>query len=89
MVRLLGIASYLAVLAAGILGAMLVVALDAGVTQQRFETVIAVASFSAQFAEARQPMMVTLSFDNLFILAYVGAICLAMAGLRTIETAWI
>jgi hypothetical protein len=34
-------------------------------------------------------MMVTLSFDNLFILAYVGTISLAMAGLRTAETAWI
>lgn len=89
MSRLLGIASYLAVVAAGILGAMLVIALDAGVTQQRFETVMAIASYSAQLEAARHPLMVTLAFDNLFILAYVGAICLAMAGLRTGETAWV
>lgn len=89
MSRLLGSAAYLAVTAAGILAVMLMIALEAGVTQQRFESVFALARYTEQFMAARQPLLLTLTFDNLFILAYTGAIGLAMAGLRSAENAWI
>jgi hypothetical protein len=89
MSRLLGLASYLAVTAAGILAIMLMIALESGVTQQRFETVWSLARYTEQFIAARQPMLLTLTFDNLFILAYAGAIGLAMAGLRNGENGWL
>jgi len=89
MSRLLGLASYLAVTAAGILAIMLMIALESGVTQQKFETVWSLARYTEQFIAARQPLMLTLTFDNLFVLAYTGAIGLAMVGLRNAENAWL
>ena len=89
MSRLLGVASYLAVTAAGILAIMLMIALESGVTQQKFETVWSLARYTEQFIAARQPLMLTLTFDNLFVLAYTGAIGLAMVGLRNAENAWL
>lgn len=89
MSRLLGLASYLAVTAAGILAIMLMIALESGVTQQKFETVWSLARYTEQFIAARQPLLLTLTFDNLFILAYAGAIGLAMAGLRNAENGWL
>jgi hypothetical protein len=89
MSRLLGLASYLAVTAAGILAIMLMIALESGVTQQRFETVWSLARYTEQFIAARQPLMLTLIFDNLFVLAYAGAVGLAMAGLRNAENGWL
>lgn len=89
MSRLLGLASYLAVTAAGILAIMLMIALESGVTQQKFETVWSLARYTEQFITARQPLLLTLTFDNLFILAYAGAIGLAMAGLRNAENGWL
>jgi hypothetical protein len=89
MQRLLSVASFLSVSAAGILTVMLLVALKAGVTQQKFETLHAMAEYTSAFIAARETMFTTLSFDNLFVLAYVGAITFGMAGLRTAENAWI
>ena len=89
MSRLLGLASYLAVTAAGILAIMLMIALESGVTQQKFETVWSLARYTEQFIAARQPLMLTLTFDNLFVLAYAGAVGLAMAGLRNAENGWL
>jgi hypothetical protein len=89
MSRLLGLASYLAVTAAGILSIMLMIALESGVTQQKFETVWSLARYTEQFIAARQPLMLTLTFDNLFVLAYTGAIGLAMVGLRNAENGWL
>jgi hypothetical protein len=89
MSRLLGLASYLAVTAAGILAIMLMIALESGVTQQKFETVWSLARYTEQFIAARQPLMLTLTFDNLFVLAYTGAIGLAMVGLRNAENGWL
>jgi hypothetical protein len=89
MSRLLGLASYLAVTAAGILAIMLMIALESGVTQQKFETVWSLARYTEQFIAARQPLMLTLIFDNLFVLAYAGAVGLAMAGLRNAENGWL
>jgi hypothetical protein len=89
MSRLLGLASYLAVTAAGILAIMLMIALESGVTQQKFETMSRLARYTEQFIAARQPMLLTLTFDNLFILAYAGAIGLAMVGLRNAENGWL
>lgn len=89
MSRLLGVASYLAVTAAGILAVMLMIALESGVTQQKFETVWSLARYTEQFLAARHPLLLTLTFDNLFILAYAGAIGLAMSGLRNAENAWL
>lgn len=89
MSRLLGVASYLAVTAAGILAIMLMIALESGVTQQKFETVWSLARYTEQFIAARQPLMLTLTFDNLFVLAYTGAIGLAMVGLRNAENGWL
>lgn len=89
MSRLLGLASYLAVTAAGILAVMLMIALESGVTQQKFETVWSLARYTEQFIAARQPLMLTLTFDNLFVLAYAGAVGLAMAGLRNAENRWL
>lgn len=89
MPRLLGLASYLAVTAAGILAIMLMIALESGVTQQKFETVWSLARYTEQFIAARQPLLLTLTFDNLFILAYAGAIGLAMAGHRNGENGWL
>jgi hypothetical protein len=89
MSRLLGLASYLAVTAAGILAIMLMIALESGVTQQKFETVWSLARYTEQFIAARQPLILTLTFDNLFVLAYTGAIGLAMVGLRNAENGWL
>jgi len=89
MSRLLGLASYLAVTAAGILAIMLMIALESGVTQQKFETVWSLARYTEQFIAARQPLLLTLTFDNLFVLAYAGAVGLAMAGLRNAENGWL
>jgi len=89
MSRLLGLASYLAVTAAGILAIMLMIALESGVTQQKFETVWSLARYTEQFIAARQPLLLTLIFDNLFVLAYAGAVGLAMAGLRNAENGWL
>ena len=89
MSRLLGLASYLAVTAAGILAIMLMIALESGVTQQKFETVWSLARYTEQFIAARQPLLLTLTFDNLFILAYAGAVGMAMAGLRNAENGWL
>lgn len=89
MSRLLGVASYLAVTAAGLLAIMLMIALESGVTQQKFETVWSLARYTEQFIAARQPLMLTLTFDNLFVLAYTGAIGLAMVGLRNAENGWL
>lgn len=89
MSRLLGVASYLAVTAAGLLAIMLMIALESGVTQQKFETVWSLARYTEQFIAARQPLMLTLTFDNLFVLAYTGAIGFAMVGLRNAENGWL
>jgi hypothetical protein len=68
---------------------MLMIALESGVTQQKFETVWSLARYTEQFIAARQPLMLTLTFDNLFVLAYAGAVGLAMAGLRNAENGWL
>jgi hypothetical protein len=86
---LLTAAAYLSVAAAGILVVMLLIALEAGVTQQRFEHLFAPADYEAAFAAARKPMLATLTFDNLFILAYAGAIALGLTAMRTPANGWI
>lgn len=89
MSRLLSISAFLAVATTGILSVLLIIALRAGVTQQKFETVSALATYTSAFLAARQPMLATLTFDNLFILAYTSTIAIAMAALRTPENSWI
>lgn len=89
MSRLLSISAFLSIAAAGILIVILMVALRAGVTQQKFETISSLASYTSTLLAARQPILATLTFDNLFILTYVGAIAFAMAGLRTAGNGWI
>ncbi|MEQ1755270.1 MAG: hypothetical protein ABL973_14185 [Micropepsaceae bacterium] len=89
MSRLLTISAFLAVATTGILTVMLMIALRSGVTQQKFETISALADYTSAFLAARQPILTTLTFDNLFILAYTGTIAIAMAGLRTAENRWI
>jgi hypothetical protein len=89
MRNLLSAAAYLSVAACGILIVMLMIALQAGVTQQKFEHVFALADYTAALSAARTPMFATLAFDNLFILTYAGAIGLGMAALRTPANTWV
>ncbi|MCE9523422.1 MAG: hypothetical protein K8S25_13445, partial [Alphaproteobacteria bacterium] len=89
MRRLLIIAGLLSLVAAGILLAMLAIALQSGVTQQKFEHLFALAEYTEALANARAPMFSTLAFDNLFILAYAGAIGIGMTALRSPETSWL
>jgi hypothetical protein len=89
MSRLLGAASYLSVVAAGLLAVMLFIALESGVTQQKFEIAQALGTYTRELLAARAAIVWTLTFDNVFVLAYTGAIGLAMAGLRNEANAWV
>lgn len=80
-------ASGLSVAAAGLLAIMLTVAVQAGgVTQQKFETFSALDVYTTAFAAAKPVILQTLIFDNLFIIAYVGALVIGLAALSTAET---
>jgi hypothetical protein len=80
-------AAGLSVAAAGLLANMLVIAVQSGgVTQQKFELFAAPETYTAAFAAAKPVILHTLIFDNLFVIAYVGALALGLAALATAET---
>lgn len=82
MGRMLIFASGLSVTAAGLLAVMLVIAVSSGgVTQQKFEFVFALDAYTQSFTAARPVILHTLIFDNLFIIAYVGALALGFTAL--------
>lgn len=82
-----GYAAGLSVAAAGLLAIMLIVAVQAGgTTQQRFELVMPLEVYTASFAAAKGVILHTLIFDNLFIIAYVGALALGLSALSTPDT---
>lgn len=87
MGKIAGHASGLSVAAAGLLTIMLIIAIQAGgVTQQKFELYAAPDAFTASFLAAKPVILPMLIFDNLFIIAYVGALALGLAALATTET---
>lgn len=87
MTRMGQAAAGLAVAAAGLLSVMLIVTIQSGgVTQQRFELVMPLDVYTASFSAAKDVILHTLIFDNLFVIAYVGAIVLGMSALATPET---
>lgn len=80
-------AAGMSVAAVGLLAVMLVIAVQSGgVTQQRFELVMPLDVYTASFVAAKGTILHTLIFDNLFIVAYVGALALGLAALSTPET---
>jgi hypothetical protein len=80
-------AAGLSIAAAGLLTIMLVIAVQSGgVTQQKFELFAAPELFAATFVAAKGVILHTLIFDNLFVIAYVGALALGLAAISTAET---
>jgi hypothetical protein len=80
-------ASGLSAAAAGLLVVMLAIAIQSGgVTQQRFELYAPLDAYSAAFAAAKPTILHTLIFDNLFVIAYTGALSLGFWTLATRET---
>lgn len=80
-------AAGMSVAAAGLLAIMLAVAVQSGgVTQQKFELFAAPEVYTAAFAAAKDVILHTLIFDNLFVIAYVGALSLGLSALSTPET---
>jgi hypothetical protein len=87
MERMNGYASGLSIVAAGLLAVMLVIAVQSGgVTQQMFELAAPLDAYTAAFAAAKSAILQTLIFDNLFVIAYVGALALGLSALATPET---
>lgn len=87
MSKMKGFAGGLSATAAGLLVIMLFIAVKAGgVTQQKFELFAPLADYVAAFTAAKPVILETLVFDNLFIIAYVGALALGLSALATVET---
>jgi hypothetical protein len=87
MRRALTYASGLSVAAAGLLVVMLSIAIQSGgVTQQKFETVMELTAYAEAFTAARGTIVMTLIFDNLFVIAYTGAIAIGIGAMMTPET---
>lgn len=87
MARTLTAAAALSLVAAILLLVMLGIAIQSGgITQQRFEHIMPLAEYQAQFLAAQSVITTTLIFDNLFLMAYTLAIALGVGALIQPQT---